>query len=126
MPLQNDSQEKGHNDQAPTEYIVMTPGLILQLFAIALLHVLPQCSAGIEMGQDRLWTGNLQEVSAEILYRTIDRVGDNPRGWTDRETRLVRDLDLERRLLAFRSHIHPEIRVFYAECLKPYKKETTQ
>ncbi len=95
----------------------MPDGVIAQLFAIAFLHVFPQCSVGIQVGQEVRWTGNGQEVNAEILYRTIDRVGDKP-GWTEKDQRTERDLALERRTLAFRSHLYPQARIFHAECVK--------
>ena len=94
----------------------MPDDVIAQLFAIAFLHVFLQCSVGIQVGQEVRWTGNGQEVGAEILYRTIDRVGDKP-GWTEKDQSVERDLVLERRILAFRSRRYPQARVFHAECV---------
>ena len=92
--------------------------VIAQLFAIAFLHVFPQCSVAIEVGQEVRWTGNGQEVSAEILYQTIDRVGNKLEGWTERDELPARDQALERRIMSFRSHRYPQVKVFHAECVK--------
>lgn len=90
---------------------MMFDGVIAQIFAIAFLHVFPQCSVGIQVGQEVRWTGNGQEVGVEVLYRTIDRTGD-------KDERPDRDLALERRILAFRSRLYPQTRIFHAECVK--------
>lgn len=95
----------------------MPEGVIAALFAIAFLHVFPQCSVGIELGRERRWSGNGQEVSAELLYRTIDRMPDADH-WTDRDERFARDEDLERRVLSFRSRRYPQVRIFFAQCVK--------
>ncbi len=91
-------------------------GMLAQFFAIVFLHVFPQCSVGIQVGHEYVYTGNGNQVSAEILYRTIDRVGDKSH-WTEIEERPERDLALERRILAFRSHRYPQTKIFHAECL---------
>lgn len=95
----------------------MPDGVIAQLFAVAFLHVFPQCRVGLEMGQEVIWTGNGQEVEAEILYRTIDRVGDKSH-WTDEEMKPERDEVLEKRILAFHSKRYPQVRIFFAQCAK--------
>lgn len=100
----------------------MPDGLIAQLFAIAFLHVFPQCRVGIEVGRDHIWSGNGQEVDAEILYRAIsDGVQPRSLGWSDDDMKIERDVALERRILSFRSHRHPETRIFFAQCLKRRK-----
>jgi len=96
---------------------MMFDGVIAQIFATAFLHVFPQCSVGIQVGQEVRWTGNGQEVGAEVLYRTIDRTGDKS-GWTEKDKRPDRDLAFERRILAFRSRLYPQTRIFHAECVK--------
>lgn len=90
---------------------------IAQLFAIAFLHVFPQCGVEIAVGGAHVWSGNRQEVGAEILYRTIDRVGNKP-SWTEADERPERDEALERRILAFRSRRYPQTKIFHAECLR--------
>lgn len=93
------------------------PDIAAQLFAIAFLHVFPQCSVGIQFGREFVRTGNGQEIGAEILYRTIDRVGMKS-NWTEDEEKIERDLALERRILAFRSKRYPALRILSAECVK--------
>ena len=95
----------------------MMPDIAAQLFAIAFLHVFPQCSVGIQVGREIVRTGNGQEIGAEILYRTIDRVGMKS-NWTEDEEKVERDLLLERRILAFRSKRYPELRILSVECVK--------
>ena len=80
-------------------------------------YVFPQCSVGIQVGHEYVYTGNGNQVSARSLYRTIDRVGDKSH-WTEIEERPERDLALERRILAFRSHRYPQTKIFHAECLR--------
>jgi hypothetical protein len=92
-------------------------GVIAQLIAIAFLHVFPQCSVGIHVGGESIWTGNSHEVSAEILYRTIDRVGDKS-AWTESEEKAERDGALERRILSFRTQRYPQAKIFFAQCVR--------
>lgn len=92
-------------------------GVIVQLFAIAFLHVFPHCSVGIEAGSERRWSGNGQEVGAELLYRTLDRMPDADH-WTDHDEEFARDEVLERRILSFHSHRYPQVRIFFAQCVK--------
>jgi hypothetical protein len=96
---------------------MISDGVIAQLFAIAFLHVFPQCSVGIHVRSESIWTGNSHEIGAEILYRTIDRVGDKS-AWTENEERAERNEALERRILAFRSRRYPQMRIFFAQCVK--------
>lgn len=103
---------------------MMLDGVVAQLFAIAFLHVFPQCSVGLEAGREVVWTGNGREVEAEILYRTIDRVGDKSH-WTEQEMQPERDGALERRIIAFRSKRYPRVRIIYAQCTKREKKGGT-
>jgi hypothetical protein len=99
---------------------MMPDGVIAQLFAIVFLHVFPQCHIGIEVGREHVWSGNGHEVDAEILYRTIDRVGYKP-NWTESEERVERDDALERRIISFHSHRYPQTKIFYAQCLKRHR-----
>ena len=92
--------------------------LIAELFAIVFLHVFPQCGVGIQVGHASIYTGNESQVSSEILYRTIDRVGDRRTGWTESDELPERDLALEQRILAFRSRRYPQTKIFHAECLR--------
>lgn len=94
---------------------MMPDGVIVQLFAIAFLHVFPQCRVGIQAGSESLWSG--QAISAEILYRTIDRMPDASH-WTDDDEKFLRDEALEKRIMAFRSRRYPRVRISYAQCLR--------
>lgn len=101
---------------------MMPDGVIAQLFAIAFLHVFPQCSVGIQVGRDTLWTGNGHEVSAEILYRSIgDGVQPRQAGWNDADMMIERDEALERRIISFHSRRYPQTTIFYAQCLKGHR-----
>jgi hypothetical protein len=96
---------------------VMPDGVVAQLFAIAFLHVFPQCRVGIQVGSEHRWSGNGQEVSAEIFYRTIDRVGDKS-AWAESDEKWERDDALERRIISFRSHRYPKVRIVFVQCVK--------
>ena len=100
--------------------MITEAGVIVQLFAIVFLHVFPQCRVGIAMGHEHIWTGNGSEVDAEILYRTIDRVGMKP-NWTEADERPERDLALEHRIMSFRSRRYPQIIITYAQCLRRHR-----
>ncbi len=94
----------------------MPDEVIANLFAIVFLHVFPQCTVGIRVGHDG-YARNGAEVSTEILYRTIDLM-PHANHWTDHDSLPVRDVALERRILAFRSRRYPQAHIDYAQCVR--------